>query len=253
MKDKIDKIKIGDVFPLNGGGSCTVIEYKNFQKITIVHNDNYAHKDIVEGGNLRKGNVRNPYEKRLFGTGIYGVGPYKARCGKKKTPEYSAWSGIIQRGHSEEFKKENPSYLNVSVHPDWHNFQCFAKWFFQQPHALTPGFQLDKDLIILGNQEYSPFACSFLPSQINSILNDCGSRRGELKQGVSLRKRRNNPYVSRISINGESVILGYFNNENDAYETYKKAKTKYVREMAEIYKSALHPLVYKNLRTWELD
>lgn len=247
MKPK--KIKVGDVFQLNGGGSCTVIEYLSWDKIRIKHNDEFGHIAIVESGNLRKGNIRNPYARNAFKTGMFGVGPHSARCGRGKTAAYALWSGIIQRGYCPNFKRDNPSYIDVSVCAEWHNFQVFAEWFYSQPNAGRKGFQLDKDLLIIGSREYSPSACSFLPSQINSILNDCASRRGDLKQGVSLYR---GSYLSRISIEGKPFEIGVFKTEKEAYLAYKKEKVKYVRLMAEKYRRDLHPQVYENLKNWTL-
>lgn len=250
MKPK--QIKSGDIFQLNDGGSCTVVEHFSWDKILIRHNDSFAHTAIVESGNLRKGAVRNPYHPCVYGVGFIGVGPHSVRENGRKSPAYTQWSGIIQRGHSGIFKKENPSYDDVSVSPEWHNFQEFSDWFYKQAHSMSPGFQIDKDLMIIGNREYSPKACSFVPSQINSLLNDCAGRRGLLKQGVTFEKRRNS-YVARISIKGRPMKIGRFPSENLAYSAYIEAKIRYVREMAEEYKLVLHPTVYDNLKNWKLD
>jgi hypothetical protein len=251
MKDSKKPISVGDIFTINDGGTCTVVEYLRDRQITIQHNDKHAHRAVVEGGNLRKGQIRNPFSPSVFGVGLIGFGRHKVKSEGKKTPAYTLWNGIIQRGYSEEFKRENPSYRDVSVAPEWHNYQCFAEWFHAQEYSQSPEFQLDKDLILAGNREYSPSACSFVPSQINSILNDCAGRRGKFKQGVSFVDRRNS-YVARISIRGIPVKIGSFPGEEAAYSAYLSAKTEYVRTMAEEYKPVLHPKVYQNLRSWTL-
>lgn len=243
-------ISVGDIFPLSSG-TCTVISYERSSRVTVRHNDQYGHISIVDSANLRKGNVRNPYAACLYGFGRIGVGIHACKIGKRKTPAYALWSGIMQRGYCPEFKRSNPSYSDVTVCADWHDFQCFAEWFYSQKSSARPGFQLDKDLIIDGNREYSPEACSFVPSQINSLLNDCAGRRGKLKQGVSLVDRKN-AYVARISIKGTPVKIGSFLTEDAAYSAYLSAKTKYVRAMAEEYKPFLHPSVYQNLKLWTL-
>lgn len=251
MKYPKKPIAVGDVFQISDGGSCTVVEYSRHNEITIQHNDGYAHLATVDGGNLRKGHVRNPFSANVYGTGMVGAGPHKIKPDGKKTPAYTLWAGIIQRGYSEEFKRGNPSYRDVSVAPEWHNYQCFAEWFHAQNNSKSPGFQLDKDLILIGNREYSPAACSFVPSQINSLLNDCAGRRGKFKQGVSFVDRKKS-YIARISIKGTPVNIGSFPTEDAAYSAYLSAKTEYVRAMAEEYKPVLHSSVYQNLKNWTL-
>lgn len=252
MNKARNPINAGDVFVLSSGGTCTVIAYERNSRITIRHDDSYGHTAVVEGGNIRKGNVRNPYARNVYGMGMIGVGPHKVKEGGKKTAAYALWTGIMQRGYCPAFKADNPSYQDVSVCSEWHSFQVFAEWFSSQEMAGTKGFQLDKDLIIPRNREYSPAACSFVPSQINSLLNDCAARRGEFLQGVCFEKDRGT-YRAKIHIRGKVVDLGRFSSEYVAYEVYRRVKEKYVREMAEEYRFLLHPSVYENLKNWTLE
>lgn len=243
-------IKAGDVFAVASGGTCTVIAYERNNRITIRHDDSHGHVAVVDGGNLRRGNVRNPYARNVYGMGMNGVGPHKVKDNGKKTAAYALWAGIMQRGYCSSFKSANPSYQDVYVCPEWHNFQVFAEWFYSQENCMSAGFQLDKDLSIIGNREYSPVACSFVPSQINSLLNDCAGRRGALPQGVS---KKRSSYIARVSVKGIPVTIGNFPSEEAAYKHYLAYKTKHVREMAEEYKSVIHPSVYENLKNWILE
>lgn len=244
-------IQAGDVFQLNHGGSCTVLEYRNSSSVFISHDDEFGHVMEVEARNLRLGQVLNPYRRSVYGVGFLGNGKYKSKIAGKKSPEYALWSGILQRGHSSAFKESNPSYKDVSVCIDWHNFQVFAEWFNNQPFAKAEGFQLDKDLLIPGNREYSPSACSFVPGAINSLFNEGVQCKSSQMIGVTKISRRSQ-FVARVRVNGAAVRIGSFETEEEAYAAYKKAKIDYVRSMAEKYKDVLHPRVYENLSNWTL-
>lgn len=244
-------IQAGDVFQLNYGGSCTVLEYRNSSSVFISHDDEFRHVMEVESRNLRLGQVLNPYHRSVYGVGFLGNGKYKSKIAGKKSPEYALWSGILQRGHSSDFKESNPSYKNVSVCSEWHNFQVFAEWFNNQPFARVEGFQLDKDLLIPRNREYSPSACSFVPGSINSLFNEGAQCKSSQMIGVTKISRRK-PFVARAMVNGAAVRIGSFETEEEAYAAYAKAKKDYVLKVAEEYKSVLHPKVYENLRNWTL-
>lgn len=245
-----EPIKVGDKFELSYG-SCTAVALVGRGIITIRHDDKYAHSADVSAPNLRRGNVRNPYEPSVFGVGRIGVGRQRCRVDGRKTPAYASWSGIIQRGYCPEFKRSNPSYFDVSVCDEWHDFQCFSEWFLLQANSVTPGFQLDKDLRVIGCREYSPESCSFVPSHINSLLNDCAENRGPYPQGVSFDEKRG-LYRARIHMDGSSRCLGRYSSVVDAQAAYANTKEAYVRVMAEKHRKDIHPQIYANLKSWRI-
>ena len=242
-------ISEGDVFNLVTGGSVVVLEYVNCFEIKVRHLDEFGHISIVRSGNLQSGYIYNPYRKHAYGVGYTGEGEYKIKVNGKNSRAYDSWCRMMERAYSDNFKSKHLTYKEVTVCNEWHNFQNFAEWFYQQPNAGKKGFHLDKDLMVQGNKEYSPVACSFVPQQINALLTDRINYRGNLPLGVGGEK---GSFFVQISIFGKLKKIGNFSTPKEASIVYKKTKEDYVKSVAKLYKDSIHPLVYENLMTWEV-
>ena len=72
---------------------------------------------------------------------------------------------MMERCYSEHRKEKAPTYIGCSVSPEWHNFQVFAVWFYEN---YIDGYELDKDIKIKGNKVYCPDACMFVSPADNS-------------------------------------------------------------------------------------
>ena len=100
-------------------------------------------------------------------------------------PAYSAWTGMLKRAYSEKCQEKRPTYKGVVVCDEWHSFMSFRHWWLENQ---VDGWELDKD-ILYDDGVYSPEACIFVPSWLNSFTIDSGSSRGELPIGVDFQKR----------------------------------------------------------------
>lgn len=85
--------------------------------------------------------------------------------------------------------------------------------------------ELDKDLLIRCNKEYSPITCTLLHEKVNSFILDRKGARGKYLIGASLDKRCNK-YQSRCGnpFTGKDDSLGYFISEIEAHLAWKKYK-----------------------------
>lgn len=165
-------------------------------------------------------------------------------------PAYRLWIGMIRRCYDKKSLELYPSYKGVEVCEDWHNYQNFAKWAYQQWNAFKDGFNLDKDLLVVGSKIYSPDTCSFVPREINSISITRRNHRGDLPIGVVSKAGK---YSAKISIFNKVVHLGTFDCMIEAFKAYKKAKEDHIKELANIWKHVLSDTVYSNLMTWEVN
>lgn len=154
---------------------------------------------------------------------------------------------MFKRCYDPKSLARDPTYIGCTVHPDWHNFQNFAKWFECQ--YRTDGWQLDKDLTIEGNKVYSSDTCTFVPHQINSLLTDRGSARGDLPQGVV---RKGERYVARLNLDGKLHYLGTYATPEEAFKIYKFAKEENIKRMAGLWKGLIDPRVYDLLINYEV-
>lgn len=243
-------IRIGDRFKNRQGDEVVVIFYESARKVTIEYQDEWRYVSTLEASNLRKGNFRNPNRRSIFGIGYLGVGRHRSSDeGSKTTKKYLAWHSMLVRCYDDNYIEKHPSYKDCYVCDDWHNFQNFSDWWEEQPNAPLSGYDLDKDLMVLGNKVYSPTTCSFVPQEINKLLCDRMRFRGDLPQGVCKHGKR---FKSSISIDGVKTHIGVYSTPEEAYENYEKEKIRYVKEKARVHREILHPKVYENLMNWDL-
>ncbi len=190
--------------------------------------------------------------KRLIeGVAFNSGGKHKVSIGGVAVRSYVAWRHMIGRCYCPKTQKKQPTYIGCSVTDEWLDYQVFAEWFCEQEHSDI-GYDLDKDLLVVGNKVYSPETCSFIPRELNSILTDCKAARTNLPQGVSFDKRCGK-YQSRVNLNVGRKSLGYFDCPSDAYKAYKDAKEAYVKERALHWKDRIDPRVFDAIMDWRLS
>ena len=62
-----------------------------------------------------------------------------------------------------------PTYAGARVCEEWHTYQVFAEWYYSQP-GYSLGYEVDKDILVPGNKEYSPKACGLVPKWLNKFF-----------------------------------------------------------------------------------
>lgn len=99
------------------------------------------------------------------GIGFIGVGdrlPYHDK------DRYNSWASMIARCYRTRLHEKYPTYEECQCVDGWLNFQNFCE-FYDDDKFRKKGWNLDKDLLILGNKVYSPETCVFLPKALNNI------------------------------------------------------------------------------------
>ena len=233
-------VVVGGVFETKGGTSCVILKYTNSKDIDVEFLDGNYFRAKVSARNLRKGEVKNLYNRNIYGVGYIGLGDYRARYEGVKTKKYSVWENLMQRCYSEKFLENNPTYKGCTVHPKWHNFQNFAEWYTSQEFCRE-GYHLDKDLLVKGNKVYSEDTCCLIPRAINNAIV------GMSKSGGVRFEGKYSKYRAYISCNGLQRHLGYFSTEGEAIGAYRDAKTEYLKSLAEIWKNKIDGKVYNSL------
>lgn len=180
---------------------------------------------------------------------VYGVGindadypVYKTEKvdGKRKIvwqcPAYKAWNNMFRRAYDELYKVKYPTYIGVTVCYEWHLFTNFKKWWDSQP--VVKGLNLDKDLKVIGNKEYSPEACVFVPDQVNALFTDRGNARGDLPLGVTYRKHTGK-YMAQIQLGlsrGHKNLGSYLKIE-DAHKAWQQGKIQVIKDVIAWYEN----------------
>ena len=137
-------------------------------------------------------------------------------------PYYKRWLNLLKRCFSEKAKRKRPNYETVVLHQDWLIFSNFKCWMAKQDWA---GKHLDKDILIFGNILYGPDTCAFVNPSTNVFVIDRKNDRGNYPLGVHLCSRENK-FVSQCSnpVTKKREFLGYFRNEQEAHEAWRKRK-----------------------------
>ena len=168
--------------------------------------------------------------------------------------QYSVWFWMLRRSFCQKYKSRCPTYKGVTCCNEWLSFANFLGWVNKEVgySGKPEGVELDKDLIIRGCKTYSQESCSFVPKEVNRLLNDHGSVRGEWPVGVFYQKREGR-FVAQLSYNGKQKRVGRFNTPEEAFLAYKTAKEAQIKAVANQYKDVLKPAVYESLMNWEIE
>lgn len=121
-------------------------------------------RTVAISAHIKSGTVKDYYLPTVYGKGFLGVGKHPASHKGKATREYELWVGILERVYSGKY----PTYSDIKVCDDWHNFQLFCGDIMQiEGYDMWKRriFQLDKDLS--GLKEYSPQGCRFISRKDN--------------------------------------------------------------------------------------
>ena len=135
-----------------------IIAYRNSEDIDIEFLDDHHYiKEHNNYHNFKIGQVKNPYDRDLYGVGYIGVGNYMAFENGKMSPQYRAWSGMLERCYS--YPKKYPAYVPCNVCDEWHDYQVCAEWFDENKYDVNERLHIDKDILFPNRNLYSPPTC----------------------------------------------------------------------------------------------
>lgn len=248
---KIDRV--GEERLNNFGSRMIITKYNNALDIDvyfpaynwIAKNKQYDH--------FKKGEISCIYEKRTYGVGYTGKGKYKPRENGKITKCYKVWQNMLQRCYDDKLKEKYPTYNGCEVCESWHNFQNFAHWYENNYYEIPNEIMcLDKDILSKGNKVYSPETCVFVSKNINSLFVKCNKSRGDLPIGIYYNKQKGK-YISHCNFGDGQKYLGSFNTPEEAFNTYKTAKEKYIKQVADEYKEYIPRKLYEAMYNYEVE
>lgn len=254
-----NKIQVGDVFTNNQSCDAKVVEYKNSRDLTIEFNDEYKHRKTVEARYLKRGEFNNPFFRSVHGVGMIGDGEYKTSVkiisadGKvryKRPKVYTIWSSMIARCYSVESHKRRPTYKDVTVCDEWHNYQVFAKWYSSKTYENID-YHLDKDLLSSASKIYSPETCALVPMEVNAAISiHHRSRTDGLVGSFDMPDGR---FKASVSLYGTDKNLGYFKTAQEAHKAYVVVKEAYIKEVANKWRGRIDERVYDALMNWTVN
>lgn len=179
---------------------------------------------------------------------VQGVGindrTYPANINGKATKEYNLWTAMLSRCYSASELEKHPTYIGCSVSDTFKCYSLFYEWCHGQIGFGMSGFQLDKDLLIKGNKQYSEHTCIFIPKYLNSLLTNSRLSRGPLPIGVT---KEGNSFQAQCNVLGVKKYLGMFKTPELAFNAYKTFKEDYIKQQAELYKNSIDVRAYNAL------
>ena len=143
-------------------------------------------------------------------------------------PIYATWKSMIDRCYNEKCINKRPTYRTKNVCESWLRFSNFERWFRPK---YRQGFELDKDLKMLGSNIYSPETCLVVHPSVNCFLVGFSLPRGRLPKGVRIGSRRKK-YEAQVNNGERSVCLGSFDTAQAAHRAWQEAKAARAKELA---------------------
>ena len=197
---------------------------------------------------FKNGEIKCPYEPKVYGVGYLGEGKYKAFENGKKTDEYIIWHGMLKRCYDPKLHKKESTYKGCTVEEYLLNFQHMGEWINRNYYEI-PGEKmcLDKDILCKGNKIYSRETCVFVPQRINLLFTKRDNDRGNSPIGTTPNSSGN--YVAQCCDgNGKKIPLGTYSTKEEAFQVYKQYKEKVIKETIDSYKGKIPEPFYSRLR-----
>lgn len=167
--------RLGETFVNKMGSVFFIKEYRRSDDVVAKFTDEHGVEVHTTWQNCVKQNVKNPYDKTVYGVGYLGeIGDFKTYVNGMPTRNYSLWKEMIKRCYSGE--EQYKTYANVTVCERWHCFANFLEdlpkienygWWLENPNQYIA---LDKDLKQVGieNKVYSLETVMFVSASENS-------------------------------------------------------------------------------------
>ena len=252
---RIANEKLGETVMQNCGEIAYIVEYVDYQNITVQFKKTGELVKTTYGDFIR-GNVKSHFTPSVYGVGIKGTEVTVDENGKQ-LDSYICWKNMLERCYSAKCQKKHPTYIDCCVSEVWLYYPNFKKFYNETYYEVeNKTSQLDKDILVKGNKVYSPETCVFVPNFINKLFIKRQNDRGAFPVGVYYHKTKKK-YVAQLSVfkNGKKTQkhLGYFDTANEAFYVYKQAKEDYIKEIADEYKDKIPAKLYEAMYAYEVD
>lgn len=249
-RSKHGDIELGKYYDSKDFGKFEIIDYKSSSSIFIKFTTTGTVKKVTAAA-IRSGSIKDEMLPYKYGKGFVGIGEYTPTIDGKQSKPYRIWSSMMARAYSDSYKSSFPTYQDVTVCADWHNFQVFAEWCNSQKFYHFEGYVLEKDILKRGNKTYCPEFCRFVPPSLNSLITKCDANRGNLPIGVSWCSTKE-LFHSCVNRDGVTEFIGYYNCPVKAFGAYKKRKEEIIKEMADRFKNKIDEDIYSSLYSYEV-
>ena len=243
--------RVGETGDNKWGSVMKIVDYRDANNIVVEFQDEYKCRIHTSYRHFQVGNVKNPYDRTVYGIGYLGKVETTYDDGKPKQ-SWEMWRSMIQRCYDKDhYQKIQTSYADKSVCEEWLCYANFEKWFNENWYKVgEERMHLDKDILIKHNKVYSPEACIIVPQRINSLFVKPFIRQSDLPIGVH---QRGSKYIAQLSIYGQTWASSYCDTIDEAFKHYKEKKEQYLKEVAEIYKDKIPDNLYQAMLNYRVE
>lgn len=163
---------------------------------------------------------------------------------KKKRTLYE---NMKARCYSKSYQKGNPAYKGCTVCAEWlDDRQAFYDWVDRNYYLCkSEQVDLDKDILVKGNREYSPATCIFVPHSINTFYEKL------TREPVYLPE--SDKWKISINVEGKLINLGYYNSPNEAKKVYIQHKEASLLAKADLYKDKIPEKLYNAMVNTKIE
>lgn len=182
----------------------------------------------------------------------FNDGKYPTRLNGDRPIQYKKWRSMITRCYDQNLLNKTPHYRDCVVSDNFKNYSYFYEWYCDNNPSNDDSYQLDKDLLVKGNKIYSEDTCVLLPIRINNTFIRKESVRGKYPIGVYWAAKMGK-YGACVRLDNRNIALGYFNDIPSAFNAYKTAKEKRIKQLAQEYKGLLVPRAYDALMNYQVE
>ena len=254
-KNKIDRV--GERGVNNFGSEMIIVRYRNVHNIDVYFPEyDWTYKGVYYK-NFKKGNVKCPYERRIYEMGYIGEGKYKTGKNGRHTRCYNTWCHMLQRCYDEKCHKKYPTYIDCETSEEFLNFQEFGKWYEDNYYEVEgEKMCLDKDILIKHNKIYSPDTCVFVPEKINLLFVKKDNDRGKSVIGTTPKDGKYQVNCSLLNPKtgkSKGEYLGIYDTQEKAFEIYKYYKEKNIKQVADYFKKQIPQNLYNVLYNYEVE
>lgn len=240
-------VKVGQILTNNQNCEYKVIEHKNSRHVRIQFLDEHKHELVTTDWKAKMGSIENPFHRSVRGKGYLGVGEFSGKIGSYGRHAYLKWQGVLARCYGEKY--DTGSYADATVCEDWHDFQKFAEWCSSQKN-YDMGFDIDKDIINIGNKHYSPENCCLVHPEINRMVIDFSLVDIRKNMGLQYDEKRRK-YRAMASVGGYKKHIGTFKDFDEAKAAYIELKKQYFKNMVIVHKDNIDMRAAKSLWSWK--
>ena len=164
---------------------------------------------------------------------------------------YYIWRNIHLRCEKPKTNKKYISYVNCAVCDEWSVFDNFYNWYIKNFYQIpNQKMCVDKDVLCKNNKLYSPQTCCILPNDINVLLTNRKSERGDYPLGVYKKDKK---YIAKCKYENKTIWIGSYDNVNDAFNAYKYKKEELIKKKANEYKLLLPQRIYEALLNYSIE